>query len=113
MHFHCKQKKKKWNQLVSLFISNYKIKFFIFILLILVTLQCWDADLVSSDDYLGNVQINLTKMTRGAKSSKNCNLSMLKNKKRSKINLFKVKKHKGWWPFYSVDQNKNIKLTVI
>ena len=80
----------------------------------LLTLQCWDADLVSADDNLGNIQLNLSKMVRGAKSASACKLSMLKNNKRPKVDLFKVKRHKGWWPFFSYDPNKKItKLTVI
>lgn len=79
----------------------------------LITLQCWDADIVSADDNLGNIQLNLSRMIRGAKTAGDCKLSMLTNKKRPKINLFKVKRHKGWWPFFSIDPTKNFtKLTV-
>lgn len=41
-------------------------------------------------------------MPRGAKSSWISNLS-----KMSRINLFKVKKTSGWWPFISTENNKN------
>jgi otoferlin len=79
----------------------------------LITLQCWDADIVSADDNLGNIQLNLSRLIRGAKSPSACKLSMLTNKNRAKINLFKEKRHRGWWPFFSFDPVKNTtKLTV-
>jgi len=79
----------------------------------LITLQCWDADIVSADDNLGNIQLNLSRLIRGAKSPSACKLSMLTNKNRAKVNLFKEKRHRGWWPFFSFDPVKNTtKLTV-
>jgi len=41
-------------------------------------------------------------MPRGAKTSWTRNLSEM-----SRINLFKVKKNSGWWPFIFTENNKN------
>lgn len=51
---------------------------------------------------LGSLTLNLWNMPHGAKSSWMGSLS-----KMPRINLFKVKKTNGWWPFISTDNNKN------
>ncbi|CAF0876645.1 unnamed protein product [Brachionus calyciflorus] len=76
----------------------------------IITFECWDADLISSDDILGSLQLDLSKMIKGAKSSSFCKLSMLKKKNNQDINLFKVKNHRGWWPFSIYDSGKSLKL---
>lgn len=68
-----------------------------------LTLECYDADVLSADDFLGSVELNLAKMIRGADSARNCRLSMLKNKNRPTVNLFKEKNHRGWWPLGVLD----------
>jgi len=78
---------------------------------ITVTLECWDADIISSDDFLGKIELDLSKMIKGARTSKSCRIAMLQNKKRSKANLFNLRNHRGWWPFVSVESN-NYKLAV-
>jgi Ca2+-dependent lipid-binding protein len=78
----------------------------------LITLQCWDADVVSADDFLGSIQLNLTRMIKGADTAKSCRLSMLKNKNKKTVNLFQVKNVRGWWPMAIFDGNKSGRLTV-
>ncbi|XP_050058182.1 fer-1-like protein 6 isoform X3 [Aphis gossypii] len=65
-------------------------------------LEIWDNDQLSPDSYIGSLTLNLRNMPRGAKSSWISNLS-----KKSRINLFKVKKTSGWWPFIFTENNKN------
>lgn len=77
------------------------------------TLQCWDADVVSADDFLGSCQLNLSKMLRGADTAKGCRLSMLKNKNWPTVDLFKVKNVRGWWPVAVYEGDKPGRLAVI
>lgn len=60
-------------------------------------IQIWDND-AFGDDYLGTLILELCSMPRGAKLSSRCTLKMLASNA-SKINLFKIKKTRGWWPF--------------
>ena len=72
-------------------------------------LECYDRDIVSSDDLLGSLELNLLKMTEAVPSSVKCKM----NKKSRQINLFKVKasekngrSHRGWWAF-NAHKDKN------
>ena len=49
-------------------------------------------------------------MLRGAKTSKACKLDMINNNDWPKINLFKLRSHRGWWPMFAVENNR-MKLT--
>lgn len=71
-----------------------------------LTLQVWDNDTFSRNDFLGSVTLDLTHLPRGSKSSKKCSLNML-DIDSPKINLFKVKRTKGWWPFRQFDKGIN------
>jgi hypothetical protein len=64
-----------------------------------IRLQCFDADQVTADDLLGQIDLNLTQLVKGATSSNLCNANMLRDPRRPKINLFKVRRCRGWWPF--------------
>ncbi|GLV33991.1 misfire [Carabus blaptoides fortunei] len=75
-------------------------------------LQVWDADHFSADDFLGAITLDLNRFPRGAKSSKLCTLDMLKTDGSvPQINIFKMKRVKGWWPFYVKKDNEDIELT--
>lgn len=50
--------------------------------------------------------LDLRRMPRCARSSKKCTLELLKPHA-PQINLFKIKRIRGWWPFRGVDQKKN------
>ena len=74
-----------------------------------LTLQVWDADSFSKDDFLGSIMLDLNKFPRGAKTAKQCNLDMLKTDGSvPTMNLFKQKRTKGWWPMYAKDENDEL-----
>ncbi|KAI2652042.1 Otoferlin [Labeo rohita] len=61
-----------------------------------LTLQVWDADHFSADDFL----------------AKQCSLDMvLKEHELPSISIFKQKRVKGWWPFVARDENDEFELT--
>ncbi|XP_065062327.1 otoferlin-like isoform X2 [Rhopilema esculentum] len=62
-----------------------------------LTLQVWDADAFSADDFIGDCCLDMVRMPRGAKTAKTCNLDTMKTDK--PISLLKLKHIKGWWPF--------------
>ncbi|XP_071557570.1 otoferlin [Temnothorax nylanderi] len=61
-------------------------------------LQVWDNDHFSSDDFIGELTLDLSKMPRGSPNSKNCTLKLLEPQLPT-INLFKVSRTRAWWPF--------------
>ncbi|MBN3319754.1 FR1L6 protein, partial [Atractosteus spatula] len=63
-----------------------------------LVLQVWDFERLSSDDFLGTVELDLHGFPRGAKSAKGCTLDMLKDTT-EKISIFQQKRSRGWWPF--------------
>ena len=66
-----------------------------------LTLQVWDADHFSKDDFLGAITLDLNRFPRGAKTVKQCSLDMLKTDGTvPMVNLFKQKRCKGWWPLF-------------
>uniref|UniRef100_A0A673LSV4 Otoferlin n=1 Tax=Sinocyclocheilus rhinocerous TaxID=307959 RepID=A0A673LSV4_9TELE len=78
-----------------------------------LTLQVWDADHFSADDFLGAIELDLNKFPRGAKTAKQCSLNMvLKEHELPTISIFKQKRVKGWWPFVARDENDEFELTV-
>ena len=62
----------------------------------------------------GACTLDLNRFPRGAKSSKLCNLDMLKTDGSvPQMSLFKHKRVKGWWPFaVKADSNEEMELTV-
>ena len=78
-----------------------------------LTLQVWDADHFSKDDFLGAITLDLNRFPRGAKTVKQCTLDMLKTDGTvPMINLFKQKRTKGWWPMYIKTDNEGLLLQV-
>ncbi|TRY99590.1 hypothetical protein DNTS_007906 [Danionella cerebrum] len=77
-----------------------------------LTLQVWDADHFSADDFLGAIELDLNKFPRGAKTAKQCSLDMvLKEHELPSISIFKQKRVKGWWPFVAQTENDEFELT--
>ncbi len=74
-------------------------------------LQCYDADQFSADDLLGQLELNLCKFIKGASSAENCSLRMVKDKKWPKLNMFKTRQNRGWWPFVATNPDKSLKIT--
>lgn len=77
-----------------------------------LSLQVWDADLVSADDFLGSITLDLNKMPRPTKDKKNCSLKQLMPKYPS-FSLFKQKSAKGWWPMEAKDQTTGETVIVV
>uniref|UniRef100_A0A672USI4 Otoferlin n=1 Tax=Strigops habroptila TaxID=2489341 RepID=A0A672USI4_STRHB len=74
-----------------------------------LTLQVWDADHFSADDFLGAIELDLNRFPRGAKTSKQCSLEMVTNEAElPMISIFKQKRVKGWWPFVARDENDEL-----
>ncbi|XP_028294966.1 otoferlin isoform X14 [Gouania willdenowi] len=77
-----------------------------------LTLQVWDADHFSADDFLGAIELDLNRFPRGAKTAKQCTLAMIQNEHElPTISIFKQKRVKGWWPFAARDENDEMELT--
>ncbi|XP_075406693.1 fer-1-like protein 6 [Tenrec ecaudatus] len=65
-----------------------------------LVLQVWDFERLSSDDFLGTLEMNLNSFPRAAKSAKACELSKFENtSEENKISIFQQKRVRGWWPF--------------
>ncbi|XP_058247416.1 fer-1-like protein 6 isoform X2 [Hemibagrus wyckioides] len=67
-----------------------------------LVLQVWDFERLSSDDFLGSVELDLHAFPRGAKSAKVCKMEMLHDASEN-ISIFQQKRAKGWWPFVKAD----------
>ncbi len=77
------------------------------------TLQCYDSDQLSKDDLLGEINLDLCKLIKGSSKSDSCTHKMF-NDNWPKINLFKLRTLKGWWPFHATAAlNQTKKITVI
>ncbi|XP_034712906.1 dysferlin isoform X2 [Etheostoma cragini] len=63
-----------------------------------LTIQIWDNDKFSFDDYLGHLVLNLNQMQRPAKSPEKCTLQLLSQPTDRLVSLFEQKTVKGWWP---------------
>ncbi|XP_050974497.1 fer-1-like protein 6 [Labeo rohita] len=63
-----------------------------------LVMQVWDFERLSSDDFLGSVELDLHGFPRGAKSAKACKMEML-TEITDNISIFQQKRSKGWWPF--------------
>ncbi|XP_011877854.1 PREDICTED: otoferlin-like [Vollenhovia emeryi] len=71
-------------------------------------LQVWDNDHFSSNDFLGELTLDLSRMPRGSTNSKNCTLKLLEPQLPT-VNLFKVTRTRAWWPFArSIDAGRYI-----
>jgi len=61
----------------------------------------------------GALTLDLNEFPRGAKSSKQCTLDMLKTDGSvPQMSLFKHKRVKGWWPFHIKNEGEEMELTV-
>ncbi|XP_076834724.1 otoferlin b isoform X1 [Brachyhypopomus gauderio] len=77
-----------------------------------LNLQIWDCDHFSADDFLGAIELELNKFVRGAKTAKQCSIDMiLKENEMPKINIFKIKRIKGWWPLVARGEDDEMEIT--
>ncbi|KAK9882265.1 hypothetical protein WA026_020371 [Henosepilachna vigintioctopunctata] len=74
-----------------------------------LTIQVWENDTLSKDDFLGTLTLDLAHMPRGAKSPEQCTLAII-DPYVPHINIFKVRRTKGWWPFKGYDLDGNFTL---
>uniref|UniRef100_A0A803YS11 Fer-1 like family member 6 n=1 Tax=Meleagris gallopavo TaxID=9103 RepID=A0A803YS11_MELGA len=65
-----------------------------------LVLQVWDFERLSSDDFLGTLELNLNGFPRAAKTAKSCDVGMVVAAcEENKISIFQQKRVRGWWPF--------------
>ncbi|XP_026527237.1 otoferlin [Notechis scutatus] len=77
-----------------------------------LTLQVWDADHFSADDFLGGIELDLNRFPRGAKTAKQCSMEMGTGEMEvPMISIFKQKRVKGWWPFLARNENDEMEMT--
>ncbi|XP_073418083.1 otoferlin isoform X11 [Dendrobates tinctorius] len=77
-----------------------------------LTLQVWDADHFSADDFLGAIELDLNRFPRGAKTAKQCSIDMVAPEvDLPMVSIFKQKRVKGWWPFVARNENDEMELT--
>ncbi|KAJ8004431.1 hypothetical protein DPEC_G00135640 [Dallia pectoralis] len=69
----------------------------------ILVLQVWDFERLSSDDFLGTVELDLHGFPRGAKSAKACKTDMMMGSLEV-ISIFQQKRSRGWWPFSKADE---------
>lgn len=48
--------------------------------------------------HAGTIELNLSDMVRGAKSSSQCTIELAKDWASPRFSIFRAKKMKGWWP---------------
>nr|XP_005479778.1 fer-1-like protein 6 [Zonotrichia albicollis] len=65
-----------------------------------LVLQVWDFERLSSDDFLGTLELDLNGFPRAAKTAKSCDLgTVVAASEENKISIFQQKRIRGWWPF--------------
>ncbi|KAM4558422.1 fer-1-like protein 6 isoform 1-T1 [Odontesthes bonariensis] len=64
----------------------------------ILILQVWDFETLSSDDFLGTLELDLHGFPHGAKTAKSCKADMLVDVN-ERISIFQQKRARGWWPF--------------
>ncbi|XP_062850251.1 dysferlin isoform X2 [Trichomycterus rosablanca] len=71
-----------------------------------LTIQIWDNDKFSFDDYLGCLEMDLNRMLRPSKSPEKCGLELLTQPPDKLVSLFEQKTVRGWWPCVFVRQGE-------
>ncbi|KAM9850875.1 fer-1-like protein 6 isoform 2-T2 [Aulostomus maculatus] len=64
----------------------------------ILILQVWDFETLSSDDFLGTVELDLHGFPRGSKTAKSCKADVFTDGT-ERISIFQQKRARGWWPF--------------
>ncbi|XP_037543053.1 fer-1-like protein 6 [Nematolebias whitei] len=64
----------------------------------ILILQVWDFETLSSDDFLGTLELDLHEFPRGAKTAKSCKTDMMAELG-ERTSIFQQKRARGWWPF--------------
>uniref|UniRef100_A0A672YWU7 C2 domain-containing protein n=1 Tax=Sphaeramia orbicularis TaxID=375764 RepID=A0A672YWU7_9TELE len=71
----------------------------------ILILQVWDFETLSSDDFLGTVELDLHGFPRGAKTAKLCKVDMLTDGT-ERISIFQQKRARGWCTYPLVSKNE-------
>ncbi|XP_055527083.1 otoferlin [Wyeomyia smithii] len=74
----------------------------------LLTVQVWDNDLFSRDDFLGTLNLNLAQLPQPATKPSKCVLQTTIMSSCQSFNLFRVEKLRGWYPIVGKVDNKII-----
>ncbi|XP_058828007.1 otoferlin [Topomyia yanbarensis] len=72
----------------------------------LLTVQVWDNDLFSRDDFLGTMSLNLAHLPRPVTNPQKCIIEPTTTTKHPYVNLFRVDKIRGWFPIVGKKDNK-------
>ncbi|XP_078275356.1 fer-1-like protein 4 [Rhinoraja longicauda] len=72
-----------------------------------LTLQIWDFDLISANDFLGSVELKLHDMVRPGKTADQCTIKMAKEKAGPRTSIIRGKRMKGWWPLTKVKEEED------
>ncbi|XP_073692733.1 dysferlin [Garra rufa] len=73
-----------------------------------LSIQVWDNDKFSFDDFLGSLEMDLNHMLSPAKSPEKCGLDMFSQSQDKLVSLFEQKTVKGWWPCVCDRENEKI-----
>ncbi|KAK3554312.1 hypothetical protein QTP70_020173 [Hemibagrus guttatus] len=76
-----------------------------------LTIQIWDNDKFSLDDYLGTVELDLVNLIPPTKTAEKCRLDMLiqeRNRSSPPKSLFAQKCVRGWWPCAMEEDGKKV-----
>ncbi|XP_058456835.1 myoferlin-like [Malaya genurostris] len=73
-----------------------------------LTVQLWDNDLFSRDDFLGTLSLNLAHLPRPVSNPRKCIIVPAVTAKQQYINLFRVDTVRGWFPIVGKADNKII-----
>jgi len=83
-----------------------------------LVIQVWDNDKFSADDFLGQLELNLNRMPKPAKSARRCTLEQLPTFAEGRasssvetISLFEMKRVYGWWPCVAQEPGEDMQLT--
>lgn len=72
-----------------------------------LTLQIWDYDLISANDFLGSIELKLNDMVRPGRTADQCTIKMAKEKAGPRASIIRGKRMKGWWPMTKVKEEED------